>query len=235
MPEGGRAAAEGDGMVVPADGPRPVALKGSRRALHEALTKLSSELATMYMGGLIVLEHDQNPDPYALCAHALRELIEKLPEHLDVPTKARGESLGAKVNDLQPVWERARASACFREGVWDGQIDAPLQVFLSRSVTFFGWLRDHKPRRRDEAALALRRFDASGRVLPAPLEALNVDLWDEMREFFQSVAHHRRRVERADFLRWVEELERFLLDRLVPRTFDDFDDLDGLMREAGDA
>jgi hypothetical protein len=166
-----------------------------------------------------------------LFVRTLRELIEKLPEHLDVPTKARGESLGAKVNELQSSWERAQSSRCRREGVWDGAIDAPVQTLLSRVDEFFAWLREHKPRRKEEAAQALRRVDASGRVLPPPLEALNVELWDEMREYFQSVAHHRRRVEREDFLPWVEALEGFLLDRLEPRTFDDFDEVDDLLSE----
>jgi hypothetical protein len=216
-------------------GPETIELEGAQRALHSALGKMNGRLATIYVGGLVVLSHEPNPDRHSLCAHALRELIEKLPEHVDVPTKARGESLRAKVNELHPAWDRATKGNCHRDGVWGGEIDTPLQTFLARAAGFFAWLREHLPRRRDEAARALRQFDATGRKLPEPLESLNVDAWDQMRDYFTSVAHHRKSVDPGEFTMWVGALERFLLDLLVPRTFDDFGEIDALLKGDADA
>jgi hypothetical protein len=212
-----------------------IELEGAQRALHSALGKLNDHLATIYVGGLVVLSHERNPDRQSLCAHALRELIEKLPEHVHVPTKARGESLRAKVNELDPTWDRATKGNCHRDGTWSGEIDTPLETFLSRAGSFFAWMKDHLPRRRDEAARALRQFDPTRRKLPDALESLNVDAWHQMREYFTSVAHHRKRAEPDEFDTWVGALERFLLDRLVPRTFDDFGEIDALLNGDTDA
>ena len=63
----------------------PLELSGSQRALQNALARRSAVLETMYIGGLTVLRDEANPDRFALCAHSLRELIEKLPEHFSVP------------------------------------------------------------------------------------------------------------------------------------------------------
>jgi hypothetical protein len=213
----------------------PVELSGSQRALRGALAGRSAVLERMYIGGLTVLHSDANPDRFALAAHSLRELIEKLPEHFNVPQQAMRESLKAKVNELLPHWDRARRGSCHDGGVWDGAIDNVLKAFLGRLAGFFDWHTTHHRRRNAEAADALRRFDAAGRALPPRLEALNVEALEEMRDFFQKVAHHRREVAHGEFVVWLDALERFLLDRLVPRTFEDFEQLDQLIDEGSNA
>jgi hypothetical protein len=97
------------------------------------------------------------------------------------------------------------------------------------------WETTHKPRKKDETAQVLRRVDASGRPLPRPLEALNVERWMWIRGYFVDVCHHAEVANPAEFAACVEDLELFLLERLVPRTFSDFDKIDELIREGGDA
>jgi hypothetical protein len=87
-----------------------VDLQSGQRALHAALLKLSAEIARMYIGALVVLADQDNPDRFAQCAHSLRELMEKLPEYFDVPAKARMESLGAKGPASSPAARPPRAS-----------------------------------------------------------------------------------------------------------------------------
>lgn len=218
------------------------ALSGQQLALLQELQELDRapgsrgySLAVMYQGGLAVFENSGHADRFAQCAHSLRELMEKIPECLDVPMRAQGERLTVKVRELEGSFAGARESTgCFSESNgWHGRVDRHLRSFLLRADGFFEWFASHYPRRRAEAQSALMRLDSSGRPLPEPLGSLNVDAWFAMREYFQSVAHHRRVAEEGELRGWVDALERFLLERLVPRTFDDFDEIDRLL--AGEA
>jgi hypothetical protein len=51
------------------------------------------------------------------------------------------------------------------------------------------------------------------------------------REYFQAIAHHGRQPPEEDFRARIDALERFLLDRLRPRTFADFDAIDDIIQE----
>jgi hypothetical protein len=215
-----------------ADQGAPLALTGQQRALHRALVEKDPYLATMYFGARIVLTQPQNPDRLALAAHGIRELMEKLPIYLGLEMKAQKEALKAKVIELHSHWETGiTKTQCHQQGQWQGEIDKHLRKLLQCCHTFFDWFKAHTPRRKDEFVSALRRMDISGRALPGPLEGLNVRAWDELRSFFQAVAHHQKEPGAQDFDEWLDALERFLLDRLSPRTCADLDVLDEIIRE----
>lgn len=211
-------------------------LSGQRLALFNSFDERDAALSKMYLGGIKVLEDSTNPDRFAQCAHSMRELMEKLPELLDVPTQAQKESLKTKVRELEDAyWSTQKKTNCFSSNVWDGSIDGHLRKFLSRIGNFFEWFKSHHPRRRDELHAVLTRLDGGRHTLPKPLASLNVDAWDQKRDYFQSVAHHRRRVEDEDeFRQRLDALERFLLDRLKPRTFEDFTEIDALLDEGNE-
>ena len=186
----------------------------------------------MYLGAVIALSHTDNPDSLAQCAHSVRELMEKIPAYLDVQTRAHQESLTSKVRDLEDRWQNTIAtSACYDDGIWTGEIDRPLLQLLETLQRLFDWLSEHRPRRRIEVSRILQRLDGSDHILPATLEDLEVDRWMRIREFFLSVAHHGQQVTQDEFERWLDALERFLLDRLRPRTFADFDAIDDIIKE----
>jgi hypothetical protein len=237
-PEGVPAASVSPSDESPATA-RPAALTGQQRALLQALEERNPVLGTIYLGGLIVLEDTANPDRFALCAHGMRELMEKLPDFLDVSTKAQKESLKAKVREMveDAFVDMQKKTACYSAtNGWDGAVDGHLRKFLLQIGNFLDWFASHRPRRRAELHGALVRLDGSGRDLPAPLASLNVDDWDKKRDYFQSVAHHRRSANESEFRQWMDALECFLLERLVPRTFDDFAEIDALLEEeSGDA
>jgi len=189
----------------------------------------------MYIGALTVLNETSNLDRFAQSAHSLRELMEKLPRLLDVPLEAQKENLKSKVREIENAYlNTQKQTHCFTVmNGWDGYIDGHLRKFLSDLKGFFDWFGSHHPRRRDEFHHFLTCLDGSGRDLPKPLASLNVDDWDKKRDFFQSVAHHRKIVNEQEFLQCMDALERFLLDRLEPRTFDDFAEIDALIEEGG--
>lgn len=55
----------------------------------------------MYLGALQVIVDKSNPDRLPQSAQSLRELMEKLPIYLNVPTTAHPGELGQKVAVLQ--------------------------------------------------------------------------------------------------------------------------------------
>ncbi len=210
----------------------PVVLSGPQLALHRALTEKDEMLGNIYAGALTVLGSGGNPDKLGLAAHGVRELMEKLPAYVDVQTKARFESLKVKAIELEAQWDKTlRNSSSFDGSTWAGDIDGSLRKFLDRLRLFFEWFTQHNPRRLEEMTKALRGLDPAGNMLPEPLERLTVSAWDEMRDFFVAVAHHRKQTSQDEFETWMRAFEGFLLERLVPRTFEDFDMIDAIVAE----
>ena len=109
-------------------------LSGQQRSLLLAFERLDPKLARMYLGALRVLADEANPDAMPLAAHTLREIMEKLPESLDVPLKASAGALSnLRVAGLLPIWQKAvNRSSCHSNGEWQGQLDGPLERLLKR-------------------------------------------------------------------------------------------------------
>jgi hypothetical protein len=206
-------------------------LGGSRRVLHQALGRKSAPWGIMYRAALQAIGRVDDPEGLHVAAYELRELMVALPKRLDVPMPAHNERMGDKVRALAERWTRTTArSACRNGDTWQGEIDEVLRVFLTGISEFFTWLTANNPRRKDEAAEALKRLDPTGRPLPRPLASIRVDEWNELLGYFNGVAHHNVTPDRDEFLRYVEALERFLLDHLEPRTFEAFDQIDQLLK-----
>ena len=185
----------------------------------------------MYYGALLVLGSVGNPDRLALAAHGLRELVEKLPSYLDVAMPAHTETLKTKVQEVEDAWNHVVNSSVWSSprNAWQGSIDRRLRRFLAKLDNFFCWVRNHVPRRREEVSAVLRTIDPANRQLPRLLEERSIKEWNEMREFFQNVSHHRKACAQVEFHKSVDTLERFLLERLAPRTFDDFAEIDAIL------
>ncbi|MEI7825284.1 MAG: hypothetical protein WCI01_08290 [Chlorobiaceae bacterium] len=214
-----------------------IPISAQQLALIRTLDKLDESLSAMYQGGINVLVDTSNPDRFAQSAHSIRELMEKIPERLDVPVKAQKESLKTKVINIKDAYVKMKmktGSFMPSKGRWEGNIDMQLSDFLLLLGSFFEWFVAHHPRRRDEIDSLLVQLDGSGRALPKPLALLNIKEWDKKRDYFQSVSHHREIADGGEFHQCLDALELFLLDRLEPRTFDDFSEIDALLEEVGE-
>lgn len=208
--------------------PSTLVLSGQQHALLRALDELNRKLSAMYRGGIMVLGDTTNPERIAQCAHSMRELMEKLPEKLDVPTIAQKEKLKSKVREIEDIFLNTQKTTGYFSSLnrMDGIIDRNLHKFMMRLVDFFEWFASHYPRRRDEFLSLLDRLDGSSKALLKPLASQNYVEWDGIRDYFVSVAHHRCESNEQEIHQKLDALERFLLDRLVPRTFDDFAEID---------
>lgn len=211
---------------------KPLILREQQLDLFNALLSKNKYLARMYYGAIKVLNDMDNLDRFALAAHDLRELMEKLPNYIDVETKAHNETLGGKVLSLKEHWHKTRSkTTCVIDGTWKGEIDESLAFQLLEFESFFKWHDENLPKRTEEIATALRKLDISRCKLPISLEEQNVKTWGLLREYFLRIAHHRKNPTKDDFDSKLDTFEGFLLDRLSPRTFKDLDEIDQIIQE----
>jgi hypothetical protein len=163
--------------------------------------------------------------------------MEKLPRYLDVPTIANPTTLLERVRTLNQSWDKTlKRSQCHNDGFWCGDIDEFLQRFLKTAHEFFEQLKVDRPTRKEQAVRILRKLDLQERPLPGPIENLRVEESDTIRGYFVNVSHHNALAKAEEFESWLSELERFLLDRFVPRTFEDHAKIDEIIKEGeGDA
>lgn len=214
-------AEEGSASSAPAP---PLVLSGQRRAVLDALSEQDRRLADMYAGALHVIGQSSNPERLPQAAHSIRELIEKLPRYLDVPTPTAPPSLKEEVRSLVTAWREAAIDPA----TFDARRAAD---FLHKFERFAAWFESVHLTLRQRAAATVRRLDPLGRALPTPIEKLRIKEWQECNGFFQGVSHHTKPCTDDELHQWLDVLERFLLDRLRPRTFDDFSEIDKLIEE----
>lgn len=212
--------------------PKPLKLSGPQQALYEALGVKDQRLANMYLGALKVLADTDNPDRLAQASHSLRELLEKLPRHLDVPVRTKRYRLRDKIQNLRRGWHGVMKHSDWPGNpAWSGTINAPLRGFLKKAQGFFAWFEVEYPTRKEQTAKVLRSLDPLGRPLPVPIERLRVEEWDRCHRYFEGVGHHNFVPSPEDFDLWLFSLERFLMDQLCPRTFEDHSHLDQIITE----
>lgn len=209
--------------------PDLVELSGRSRQLWEALANIDEQLGHMYLGALDILQHDANPDRLALAAHGLRELIEKLPRFLDVPsTVNRGPGIRDQARRLAGEWEKLGPSAIDDDGALTASGDK-----LLKAVGEFCEGVGADPTRRQAATAAVSRLDLNPLKLPPPIQELHVSEWTAIEGFFIGVSHHTKTTDDDEFEGYLAALDRFLLDRLRPRTFEDFAAIDDLLGKGG--
>jgi hypothetical protein len=186
----------------------------------------------MYGGTLFVLRNTSNPDRIAQAAHSLRELLEKLTRILDMPIQAKPPSMMEKIRPLEKTWSKAKTeSSGLKTNLRSDIIDTPLRKFLDEAEQFFTWLASDRPTRKQQAAIVVRGLDPLKKALPQTIESLHVEEWDRYRNHFELVSHHQIGEELDEFMKWIDGVEGYLIDRLIPRTFDDFAALDAIIGE----
>jgi len=209
---------------------QPAVIDDRRRRIHEILADRAPRIAPIYDSAVVVLDSGL-PDCAALCAHGLRELVEKLPLDLEgVPEEGRDDrKLRARAQELATCFDAAVRSPMRTHGGWTA-IDKPVARLLREIEEFVTWLRADFPTRRTEAVRGLKRMDPSLPGLPQRLVDDDAGLWLEWRRFFQNAAHHGE-VGNDEFRRHVEALEDYLLRRLAPRTFENQAAIDKFVAE----
>jgi hypothetical protein len=207
-----------------------LALGPTQQELFKALADKRAEIAVSYQAAVAIINDDVLPDRIALAAHALRELMEKLPN--DGTTIDMGADLNTRVNALRTRWEDAVAEDGVSGGeCWGNGLGAALRAFLGAVSEFFKG-RDAIPAgRRQQAMDFLNRLDVAGVPLPEDLQRKNAQEWMRLRGYFNDVSHHRFPATDAEFRERVSQLEAFLYARLIPKPTADFAAIDALLQE----
>jgi hypothetical protein len=206
-------------------------MTNEQSALFGLLHGRSERIARMYLSAVIATKDELDPEKLCKAAHQMRELMEKIPEIVDVEIRALNERMGQKVAELETAFDSMLGRSKLKPPKWDGQVDQPVQRCLEQLREFFDWKKNHQPRRRDETTRVLRALDGPGRFLPADMEKINVESWMDAKKFFVDVAHHQFEPTDQEFSERMAYVERVLLTKLNPKTFADFDSVDAIIEE----
>jgi hypothetical protein len=219
--------------VPPADLADEGGLSGQQLGFFQALAEQDGRVARWYLGARITLSNGKNPERLHQAARSLRELMDKLDPVLGLPAQAEGGRLGDRFAAMVAKWETAKEhSRCHSDGVWSGEIDEAAQRGFTAVDEAIEWQRQNRPKRRETYRATIRALDVSGRPLPTWIEDSYVKLWDDLRDYFVRVCHHDRETDEDEFGAALDTLERFVLERLKPRTYAEQATLDQLIAEA---
>lgn len=192
-------------------------LQPQQYLIYTKLREKSDKLARIYISAIYVLNQEDNPDRFSLASHNFREIIDNLNEIVNKSDKRRA-NLKERVIGLKDQWI-------------DFTNNGNEKQFLKKVSDFFEWFQLDFPKRKEDARKTLRNIDPSKRPLPDNLENLAINYIMDIKKYFAGLAHHGRKLIISDFFGYLSEFEKFLLDRIVPRTFDDFAEIDEIIRE----
>jgi hypothetical protein len=219
--------------VPPADLVDEGGLSGQQLGFYQALAEQDGRVAGWYLGARLTLLNTRNPERLQQAAHSLRELMDKLLPVLRLPAEAEGGRLGDRFAVMTSRWETAKEqSRCHTDGVWSGEIDEAARRGFTAVEEAIEWQRQNRPKRKETYRATIRALDVSGRPLPAWIEDIHVELWDDLRDYFVRVCHHDRETDEDEFTGALHTLERFVLERLKPPTYAEQARLDQLIAEA---
>lgn len=207
----------------------------ARDAREQVLTKCLVEksrlLHKIYLGALKVLRQSDNPDRFALAANGFRELMEKVFQEVQVETPALHEDLKPRVVSLKQEWDKLGLRSVDYYNEKGLSNTHHLTIFLKAAEEFFFWFEAHFPRIRKQVGDGIVRLDGMRQRLPPALHDSSVEMWLELRSYFNKILHHNATTDDSKFIRQVEMLESFLLNSFYPRTFADADEIDALLEE----
>lgn len=177
----------------------------------------------------------ENPDSLPQAAQSMRELLDRIP--LQYEGAPKFVPVGKAADDMNTVTDAfvkaKQTSKCFveRTVMWEGDIDAPLRVFLGK-VEVMVDERNKTISKKERKKKFIRMQDPTREPLPDIHEETALKQWREYDDYFQAVAHHNRVVTAEEFAASVDGCVRMLLGHLKPPTSTTIDALDELIRKA---
>ena len=208
-------------------------VREEQKILFESFTRRSSSLGDIYFGGLRILADETNPFRNQLAAHAFRELLDHL-------AQSTGEVLVKGVNLRTQLVPVRKAFNALRDAS-SSAVNAPRDpTALSQELNeelekFFDWQDGNQPKRRERTAIMLTQLRGPGPALPYDVENQEVSSWMDAQDYFNSVAHRGKRVEREEFLGRLFAAEDIVLRRVNPRPVSELDEIDALIEEGENA
>jgi hypothetical protein len=214
--------------VPPQDG-----LDGQQRAFFLAIAERDAKLANWYLGACMAFATPANPEHLVQAGHSIRELMGNLHKIAGTPVEADTGRLNDKFGEMRARWEKGKrnSEAFSEEEGWHGQFDEHARRACEAVDDAIAWADANRVAWRERHLETIRVLDVSGRPLPAWIEKDFVTQWATLRDYFVRIAK-RGQTTREEFAAALDTLERFVLERLKPRTYTDQATMDALIREA---
>ena len=227
------------------EGPAGRQLTRQRRDILERLGEVSSELAEAYEAALWLVDDHSIPARGRLLAHCARELINKLPDHLDVPIDAKRVEYENALDRIAVLWQdlthKHTSFGHVAHGVADeSSVVASAQVTVSNKL--FGMIdrlvKDHLLSRTtisQRVTSALQPQEQPGTPFSnAQLETF-LHHWKYLSRWFAGHAHlpnpGSRALDFAECEHHFETLEHILHTTLCP-FYAAVEELDDILEEA---
>lgn len=205
-------------------GPRPPSfvLTPRQESLREALAAQSPEAARLYVGGLKVVNDENNPCGLRLGSMAMRELIDELARARGV-AGLRGGSVKNRINNLR---QRVNGLAAVL------RVPNPSAQHISRLLDhldeFFEREAQTNPSRKEKMRLVVAAISV-GADAPALVVDPQAERLATLSAEFGAILHGSR--SREEFGRLLAEFESLMLDLLTPETFEDYATIDSLLEK----
>lgn len=226
------------------EGPAGRQLTPQRRDILGHLNQVSTELAEVYKAALWLLDDCSMPARGRLLAHTARELINRLPDYLDVPITAKRVDYAGAVDRIAVLWE----DNAHREVVPGTMVDGPIEdstvaagaeiVISKRLDSEIGSLvQEHRRSgaiREERFASVLQPPEQSGPPFAkAQLEPFTRQ-WKELGRWFAGHAHvpnpGTKALDFGECASHFETLEHILYTRLCP-FYGAVEELDDILEE----
>lgn len=207
-------------------------LEPRQQELYKALVKKNLKLGEKYLGAIIAYKQKDNPERFVHSAHSIRDMMNFLPDHTDVP-KVEGAKrrLGDLMGPYEQKWDGLiEKSGWPGEPEWTGEIDSELREFLRSSQSFFEENKSIRTTRKDQAKSIYRHHNHLSVPLPEDIEDLKAKQWQKYNGYFTGIAHGGT-VDEKKFMSYLQHFEVALLDIIHPRTFDTHTELDEIIEE----
>jgi hypothetical protein len=179
--------------------------------------------AHFYEGALWALGDRSNPVAAESAAYCLRELIKELERDAIAPTAK------PRLGDLFKSFRRKWEAADRRPG--DNGLRDNCDPAIFAVDQFIGDAEAGHAAHRDWAQKTFAELDPVRRPGPPDTEKERIKRLLAFRDEFNHVLHGENPTDSEEFGSSVQSFETFLLAWIAPRTFEDFSDIDELLKE----
>lgn len=219
------------------EGYPPLQLSDQQQLFYKVLleqdrpsTGRSRSLSDIYVGAIRVLEDDKNPHRVSQAAYGMRELMDRLEQHLGI-NRDRSSDVANRVQEIEGSWDTAvRRSRCLRDTTWECEIDESLSRFLNEMNEFFSWYKNRVTGKKASSQVS-RKLQHTEAFYPESLHKERQERWSDAYSFFNGILHQHKVVGHVDFGKRLQDTELFFLDLFRPKPTEDFDSIDEVVRE----
>ncbi len=212
--------------------PRNSRTSENRTRLKNVLKTTNHNLGEAYESILNVLNADNIPDNIRMAAFGIRELLNKLPDYINVPFGKKTDKLGMLTDKLKAKWEDQKIEA-YLEITWlDFHIER-IKNFLIECRGFFQLNDQIHVLRKEKAIATLRTLNTkhSEEKLPEQVEEAIAMQWNAFLDYFNGTLHSEYGSTDKDlFILRLSHLEEFLIGLLEPDVFESMHDIDEIIK-----